>query len=181
MNLLCPALRPVFSPAVQRAVFPAVVQRVLLPVIQRVTARPNKSIMLMTTVTNSGGSSRGITTTPTQQGVHHLPPETAVPHYLRFKVPVQNDFHEHSFKERYFSDPSLYPLLPIVGSAFVFAAGTVAVHTLTNSNESDRIVKALGHNPHYRPILTEGLGVDHETWLKNKQEAEKSVCGLGRM
>ena len=30
------------------------------------------------------------------------------------------------------------------------------------------VVSVIGQNPYYKPTFTEGLGVDHEEWLKAK-------------
>lgn len=91
---------------------------------------------------------------------------------------------EKGFQETWLSDPATYPIIVIMGFALSFMTG-MGAHALayykdvrinpskkhsevqTWGGEKNRsIVSVLGDNPYYRPCLTEGLGVDHEEWVK---------------
>ena len=94
---------------------------------------------------------------------------------------------EKSFKENFLSDPSTYPIIFIMGFALTFMTG-MGLHALAyykdvrispskkhselqtwGQEKVNPIVKVIGEkNPYYRPTFTEGLGVDHEEWVKAK-------------
>ena len=129
---------------------------------------------------------RGHATTAPAQGVHNLSPKSAVPPQLRL------DHAQHTFKDNWLSDPSTYPILVIMGTAiaFMFGMGGHALayykdvrispdkkHTEVRTwgdGKMTTIVSVLGDkNPYYRPTFTEGLGINHEEWVKAKEAAEK--------
>ena len=113
------------------------------------------------------------------QGVHNLSPQSAVPPHLRMNM-------DKGFKSNFLSDPSTYPIIVIMGCALTFMTG-MGVHALayykdvrinpshkqkeiqTWGNEKvNSVVSVIGQNPYYAPTFTEGLGVNHEEWLKAK-------------
>lgn len=94
-------------------------------------------------------------------------------------------------KENWLSDPSTYPIIVIMGCAMTFMCG-MGLHALayykdvrispdkkhtemqTWGNEHVRsIVSVVGSkNPYYKPVLTEGLGINHDEWVKSKKTEE---------
>lgn len=86
-------------------------------------------------------------------------------------------------KKDWFSDPSTYPLIVIMGSAITFMTGA-GIHALVrykdvqldpakrnsklqnwgNEEYNSTLSKVISWNAYGK----EGLGVDHEEWLKSK-------------
>ena len=144
----------------------------LRPVIQRATVTAMR---------------RGKATMAPGQGVHNLSPQSAVPPQLRRNM-------EKGFKEHWLSDPSTYPIIVIMSFALTFMTG-MGLHALAyykdiRINPSKKhselqtwgseyvtpVIKVVGDkNPYYRPTFTEGLGVDHDEWVKAKaaRDAQK--------
>jgi len=127
----------------------------------------------------------GSTTTP--QGVHNFSPQSAVPPQLRKNM-------NKGFKENFLSDPSTYPIIVIMSFALTFMCGmgyhALAYYKDVRINPSKKhaeiqtwgaekvtpVVKVLtADNSYYKPTWTEGLGVDHEQWVKDKaaRDAQK--------
>ena len=119
------------------------------------------------------------------QGVHNLSPESAVPPHLRKNM-------QRGFKENFLSDPSTYPIIVIMGCAVTFMTG-MGFHALAyykdvrinpskkgsqlqtwGNEKTTTVVSVLGQNSHYKPTFTEGLGVDHEEWVKAKAARERA-------
>lgn len=106
---------------------------------------------------------------------------------------------KHNFRTDYLSDPSTYPIIAIMGLCTFFVVGMSANTLLNNNNdlrvfpkhkqdilrswgdekEYDKLTHklALGpiimHEKDYRSIWQEGLGVNHEEWLKQKQQQQQ--------
>ncbi|CAB9517284.1 expressed unknown protein [Seminavis robusta] len=120
------------------------------------------------------------------QGVHNLSPQSAVPPQLRANL-------DKGFKANWLSDPSTYPIIVIMGCALTFMTG-MGLHALTyykdlrispsakhtemqtwGSEKVTPVVAVVGtRNPYYAVAYHEGLGVDHEEWLKQKAAADRS-------
>ena len=98
-----------------------------------------------------------------------------------------------NFKKDWLSDPSTYPIMVIMGFALTFCTGAAAnalirykdVTILPSKRNS--ILQTWGteeEDGEYRSTLSkaiswnayppEGLGVDHEQWLKEKEAARRS-------
>lgn len=130
---------------------------------------------------------RGKATLAPQQGVHNLPPQTAVPPYLKMKL------KSGTFKENWLSDPSTYPILVIMGGALTFMTG-MGLHALAyykdvRINPSNKhselqtrgiekvmpLVGVIGDkNPYYKVAFYEGIGINHEEWLKQKEATDRA-------
>ncbi|CAB9514777.1 expressed unknown protein [Seminavis robusta] len=129
---------------------------------------------------------RGKSTMAPSQGVHNLSPQSAVPPHLRKNM-------DKGFKENFLSDPSTYPIIVIMGCAMTFMTG-MGIHALAyykdvrinpskkhtelqtwGSEKVTPIVAVVGkRNPYYAVAFHEGLGVNHEEWLKQKAEADRA-------
>ena len=100
---------------------------------------------------------------------------------------------QKSFQETWLSDPSTYPIIVIMGCALTFMTGmgchAMAYYKDIRVNPSKKhteiqtwgdqkvasVVSVVGGmNPYYRPTFTEGLGVDHEEWVKAKEASRKN-------
>ena len=100
---------------------------------------------------------------------------------------------QKGFKETWLSDPATYPIIVIMGCALTFMTGmgahALAYYKDVRINPSKKhselqtwgnervasVVSVVGNaNPYYRPTFTEGLGVDHEEWVKAKAAAKKN-------
>ena len=97
----------------------------------------------------------------------------------------------HTFRENFLSDPSTYPIIVITGFAYAFMAGMAyhgfahykdiriapskkhsEIRTWTMNGDPHAVAKAVAiRNSYYRPIYTEGLGVNHEDWLRAHEAA----------
>jgi hypothetical protein len=101
--------------------------------------------------------------------------------------------YQYSVKKAFFSDPSTYPLLAIMGIAsfIVFGMGSNALLNYKdikiNPAYKHQVIRDWGKEPvskvalvlskepiamhaqHFKSIRQEGLGIDHEEWLKGKQ------------
>lgn len=92
---------------------------------------------------------------------------------------------QKGFKANFLSDPSTYPIILITGFAVAWMTG-MGLHALTYYKDV-RIAPSKKHtelrtwgyerkpwvvqavakrNREFRPIYTEGLGVNHQVWLK---------------
>jgi NADH-ubiquinone reductase complex 1 MLRQ subunit len=100
---------------------------------------------------------------------------------------------DKGFKEAWLSDPSTYPIIFIMGFALTFMTG-MSLHALayykdvridpskrnsevrTWGNERvSSVTSVLGDkNPYYKAMLTEGLGVNHEEWIKAKAAKDQA-------
>ena len=97
-----------------------------------------------------------------------------------------------SFQETWLADPSTYPIMVITGCALTFMAG-MGAHALTYYKDvriapskkhselqtwghakTNSIMSVVGQNPYYTPAFHEGLGVDHEEWIKAKEASRKN-------
>ena len=98
------------------------------------------------------------------------------------------------FQANWLSDPSTYPIIVIMGCALTFMTG-MGLHALAYYKDvrvnpdrkhteiqtwgNDRvasIVEVVGNkNPYYRPTFTEGLGVNHDEWVKAKAAATEKL------
>jgi NADH-ubiquinone reductase complex 1 MLRQ subunit len=144
----------------------------LRPAIQRVTVAAMR---------------RGKATLAPQQGVHNLPPQTAIPPYLKMKMT------NGTFKENWLSDPSTYPIIVIMGCALTFMTGmgfhALAYYKDVRINPAKKhseiqtwgrekvtpIVAVIGDkNPYYKVAFYEGLGINHEEWLKQKEASDRA-------
>ena len=94
----------------------------------------------------------------------------------------------YSFKESWLSDPSTYPIIVIMGCATAFMTG-MGIHALTyykdvrinpskkhselqtwGQERTTPVVQVLGGgNPYYNRCYYEGLGVNHDEWVKAKK------------
>lgn len=92
---------------------------------------------------------------------------------------------DYSFKKEWLSDPSTYPIIAIMGTAMCFMTG-MTVNALTykgvyiNPNNRAAVMKQI--SPEHKTgvmetfaemrggVKTEGLGIDHEKWAKEKAE-----------
>lgn len=121
------------------------------------------------------------------QGVHNLSPQSAVPPHLRVNM-------NKGFKANFLSDPSTYPIIVILGCAMTFMTG-MGFHALAyykdvkispskkgslmqtwGDQKVNTVVSVIGQNSYYKPTFTEGLGVNHDEWLKAKA-AERAANG----
>lgn len=92
------------------------------------------------------------------------------------------------FRQGFLQDPSVYPLIAIMGCAFTFVVG-MGTHALLTykdvqvdpkkrnemfrswgKQEEASLTKKWTRRATKRMNLTEGLGVDHKEWLKHKKE-----------
>lgn len=95
-----------------------------------------------------------------------------------------------SIKKNWFSDPSTYPLIVILGTAITFMTGA-GIHALVRYKDvtidpakRNSKLQTWGQEDEYKTTLSkviswnaygkEGLGVDHEEWLKQKEAARKA-------
>ena len=94
-----------------------------------------------------------------------------------------------NIKKDWFSDPSTYPIFVIMGCAMTFMTGA-AVNALvrykdvtidpTKRNSKLQTWGAEEYHSNLEKVISwnaygkEGLGVDHETWLKEKEAARKA-------
>ncbi|KAL3789067.1 hypothetical protein ACHAWO_004624 [Cyclotella atomus] len=95
----------------------------------------------------------------------------------------------HNVKKDWFSDPSTYPLIVIMGTAITFMTGA-GIHALVRYKDvqidpakrnsklqnwgSEEYDSTLSKVISWNAYGKEGLGVSHEEWLKRK-EAERRV------
>ena len=114
---------------------------------------------------------------------------------LRCKL-SQQIYKNYSLKKAFFSDPSTYPLMLVLGSAATFVLGmsingirnkNVHInpkykHNIMNQETKDHrttVTEIVGRSPigfhrqSFKDIRQEGLGVNHEGWVKAKKRAEK--------
>ena len=108
---------------------------------------------------------------------------------------MQECYLQHNFRTDFLSDPSTYPIIAVMGLSACLIIG-MSANTLLNDNHDLRVLPkhkhdilrswgdekvydkltrklALGpiimHEKEYRSIWQEGLGVNHEEWMKQKQ------------
>lgn len=123
------------------------------------------------------------------QGMHNLSPQSAVPPQLLHPTSTSK---VGGFQANWLSDPSTYPIIVIMSFALTFMTG-MGLHALAyykdvrinpskkhaelqtwGSERVTPVVQVLGaNNPYYKPTFTEGLGVDHEEWVKAKQAQQQ--------
>lgn len=93
--------------------------------------------------------------------------------------------YTYSFRERWLSDPSTYPIIVVMGCALTFMTGA-SIHALTcykdvqiDPAKRNSKLQTWGKEDKYTPLVgkaigwnmygKEGLGVDHEKWQKEHE------------
>jgi len=112
---------------------------------------------------------------------HRVRASLATTTYKAFKV------NPHAFKQNFLSDPSVYPLIGIVGFTLIFATAmgirTLAVYkdVRIDPHKRSSILQTWGtEETHYlvgrmvdwnswQKNMPEGLGIDHQKWLLQKK------------
>ena len=92
----------------------------------------------------------------------------------------------NNFKQNWLSDPSTYPLIVVMAGGFTFTVGMIGNALFTykqldiSPSQRCRIMKQ--YSPEHRVgvvekialakggVKPEGLGIDHEQWVKEKEE-----------
>jgi hypothetical protein len=101
-----------------------------------------------------------------------------------------SSFQTHTAKENFFSDPSTYPLIVIMGCALTFMTG-MSINALVSykdvridpakrnakmqtwgTEEHPSKLSYVAHWNSYQKNMPEGLGIDHEQWKASKQAAK---------
>ena len=124
----------------------------------------------------------------------HFSPKTSL-----FSMNTQECYLQHNFRTDFLSDPSTYPIIVVLGLSACLVIGMSANSILNDSHDVrllpkhkqdvlrswgdekvyDKLARklALGpiimHEKDYRTLWQEGLGVNHEEWLKQKQQQQK--------
>lgn len=99
--------------------------------------------------------------------------------------------HWQTFKANMLSDPSVYPLVGIMGFALIFMAGMGTHALLTyqdveidpkkrastlrywgNDQKHEPLTKSLVYWNSWQKNYPEGLGIDHKKWLESKAKKE---------
>lgn len=108
-------------------------------------------------------------------------------------------YQSSTFKKNFLSDPGTYPLIIVLGTAMCFIVGMSANAFLhykdlrINPENKHKVIQdwgyerrvpvahqlaeqPIGYNAKaFYDIRNEGLGVNHEEWLKNKQKEHEEV------
>lgn len=104
------------------------------------------------------------------------------------KHPFSLKLDKQGFSKGFLGDPSVYPLIVILGTALTFMTG-MGVHALTSFKDVQidpvhrgEIIKTWGEDKHQLThrwtrrstqrlnMGEEGLGIDHKEWLKHKKD-----------
>ena len=123
--------------------------------------------------------------------VHMISSDTYNAYLLYFYLLRTQNMEKSTWniKKDWFSDPSTYPIFVIMGCAMTFMTGA-AVNALvrykdvtidpTKRNSKLQTWGAEKYHSNLEKVISwnaygkEGLGVDHETWLKEKEAARKA-------
>ena len=114
---------------------------------------------------------------------------------------MQECYLQRNFRTDYLSDPSTYPIIAVMCCSAALVVG-MSANTMLNDNHDlrvfpkykqevlrtwgdekvyDKLTRKLAmgpiimHEKEYRTLWQEGLGVDHEEWLKQKQQQQERL------